>query len=160
MAASASVRTVRGSSAKGCLLRGSSLLHCRREVDPGRAIPGPRRRAYIIHADEHRGCGFAERCLRRRSAELGELWTALTEALGGSSRAVLVTGEPGIGKTALTIRVAGEAEARGVPVSWDRGESKGAPAFRPGSRSYASSSSGRSPPIASDSSAPRRPCIG
>jgi DNA-binding CsgD family transcriptional regulator/tetratricopeptide (TPR) repeat protein len=67
-----------------------------------------------------------------RSAELGELRAALTEALGGSSRAVLVTGEPGIGKTALTIRLAGEAEARGAPVRWGRGsESEGAPAFWP-----------------------------
>jgi predicted ATPase len=38
-----------------------------------------------------------------RSAELGELRAALTEALGGSSRAVLITGEPGIGKTALGV---------------------------------------------------------
>jgi DNA-binding CsgD family transcriptional regulator len=67
-----------------------------------------------------------------RSAELGELRSALTEALGGSSRAVLITGEPGIGKTALAIRLAGEAEALGVPVRWGRGsESEGAPAFWP-----------------------------
>jgi DNA-binding CsgD family transcriptional regulator/tetratricopeptide (TPR) repeat protein len=67
-----------------------------------------------------------------RSAELGELRAALTEALGGSSRAVLVTGEPGIGKTALAIQLAGEAEAVGVPVRWGRGsESEGAPAFWP-----------------------------
>ena len=67
-----------------------------------------------------------------RSAELGELRAALTEALGRSSRAVLVTGEPGIGKTALTIRLAGEAEALGAPVRWGRGsESEGAPAFWP-----------------------------
>ncbi len=67
-----------------------------------------------------------------RSAELGELRAALTEALGGSSRAVLVSGEPGIGKTALVARLAGEAEALGVPVSWGRGsEREGAPAFWP-----------------------------
>jgi DNA-binding CsgD family transcriptional regulator len=67
-----------------------------------------------------------------RSAELGELQAALTEALGGSSRAVLITGEPGIGKTTLAIRLVGEAEARGVPVSWGRGsEREGAPAFWP-----------------------------
>jgi predicted ATPase len=67
-----------------------------------------------------------------RSAELAELRAALTEALGGSSRAVLVTGEPGIGKTALAVRLAGEAEALGVPVRWGRGsQSEGAPAFWP-----------------------------
>ena len=67
-----------------------------------------------------------------RTAELGELRAALTEALGGSSRAVLITGEPGIGKTALAIRLAGEAEGLGVPVRWGRGsEREGAPAFWP-----------------------------
>ena len=67
-----------------------------------------------------------------RSAELGELRAALTEALGGSSRAVLITGEPGIGKTALAVRLTGEAEALGVPVRWGRGsESEGAPGFWP-----------------------------
>jgi DNA-binding CsgD family transcriptional regulator len=45
---------------------------------------------------------------------------------------VLVTGEPGIGKTALAIRLAREAEALGVPVRWGRGsEGEGAPAFWP-----------------------------
>jgi DNA-binding CsgD family transcriptional regulator len=67
-----------------------------------------------------------------RSVELGELRAALTEALGGSSRAVLITGEPGIGKTALATRLTGEAKALGVTVGWGRGsESEGAPAFWP-----------------------------
>src|SRR6266487_4301848 len=67
-----------------------------------------------------------------RSAELGELRVALAEALGGSSRVALVTGEPGIGKTALAIQLAGEAEALGVAVRWGRGsEREGAPAFWP-----------------------------
>jgi DNA-binding CsgD family transcriptional regulator len=67
-----------------------------------------------------------------RSAELGELRIALTEALGGSSRVVLITGEPGIGKTALAVQLAGEAEALGAAVRWGRGsEREGAPAFWP-----------------------------
>jgi DNA-binding CsgD family transcriptional regulator/tetratricopeptide (TPR) repeat protein len=67
-----------------------------------------------------------------RSAELGELRAALTETLGGSSRAVLITGEPGIGKTALAIRLTGEAEALGAAVGWGRGsEREGAPVFWP-----------------------------
>jgi DNA-binding CsgD family transcriptional regulator len=67
-----------------------------------------------------------------RSVELGELRIALAEAFGGSSRVVLITGEPGIGKTALAIRLAGEAEALGAAVSWGRGsEREGAPAFWP-----------------------------
>ena len=57
---------------------------------------------------------------------------ALTEALGGSSRVVLITGEAGIGKTALAVRLAGEAEALGAAVGWGRGsEREGAPAFWP-----------------------------
>ena len=67
-----------------------------------------------------------------RSAELGELRAALTEALAGSSRAVLITGEPGIGKTTLAIRLAEDAEALGVPVRWGRGTVReGAPPFWP-----------------------------
>ncbi|MBO0813763.1 MAG: ATP-binding protein [Actinobacteria bacterium] len=67
-----------------------------------------------------------------RSAELGELRIALAEAFGGSSRVVLITGEPGIGKTALASQLAGEAEALGALVRWGRGsEREGAPAFWP-----------------------------
>jgi len=89
------------------------------------------------------------------------LRVALSEALGGSSRAVLVAGEPGIGKTALTIRLAGEAEALGVAVSWGRGsESEGAPAFWPGSRSYGIGCFGRILPTGGDWSALQHRCIG
>jgi DNA-binding CsgD family transcriptional regulator/tetratricopeptide (TPR) repeat protein len=60
------------------------------------------------------------------------LRVALAEALGGSSRVALITGEPGIGKTALAIQFAEEAEALGVAVRWGRGsEREGAPAFWP-----------------------------
>jgi eukaryotic-like serine/threonine-protein kinase len=64
--------------------------------------------------------------------ELEELRVALTEALGGSNRVVLITGEPGVGKTTLAIQLAGEAEAFGAAVRWGRGsEREGAPAFWP-----------------------------
>lgn len=55
---------------------------------------------------------------------------ALTDALGGSGRLVLLGGEPGIGKTRLASVLADDAESRGVPVWWGRSwEGGSAPAF-------------------------------
>src|SRR5262249_2652529 len=65
-----------------------------------------------------------------REREVGELHAALGAALGGSGRVVLLSGEPGIGKTRLASALADEAESRGVPVWWGRGWEDGpAPAF-------------------------------
>jgi class 3 adenylate cyclase len=67
-----------------------------------------------------------------RSAELAELRTALDAAIGGTGRLVLVSGEPGIGKTRLAQELSKEAEARGCLVLWGRcWEGEGAPAFWP-----------------------------
>lgn len=67
-----------------------------------------------------------------RESELGELRAALESALAGRGVAVLVGGEPGIGKTRLAAVVAGEAAARGAAVwsarCWEDGT---APAFWP-----------------------------
>jgi DNA-binding CsgD family transcriptional regulator/tetratricopeptide (TPR) repeat protein len=51
-----------------------------------------------------------------RGEELEALISTLDEAAAGSVRAVLLEGEPGIGKTRLAAEVAGVAEARGFPV--------------------------------------------
>lgn len=67
-----------------------------------------------------------------REHETAELRAALDATLAGSGRVVLLAGEPGIGKTRLASVLAGEAEARGVPVWWGRGWEEGsAPAFWP-----------------------------
>ena len=67
-----------------------------------------------------------------RGPLLAELRAALDAALAGHGSLVLITGEPGIGKTALITSVAGEAASRGVQVGWGRcAEGEGAPAFWP-----------------------------
>ena len=67
-----------------------------------------------------------------RGPVLAGLGAALDAALAGHGSLVLITGEPGIGKTALITRFAGEAAARGVRVAWGRcTEGEGVPAFWP-----------------------------
>ena len=55
-----------------------------------------------------------------RDLLLAELRGALDAALAGHGSLVLITGEPGIGKTALVTAFAHEAAARGVRVAWSR----------------------------------------
>ncbi|MGH0029945.1 MAG: ATP-binding protein [Myxococcota bacterium] len=70
-----------------------------------------------------------------RDAELASLRAELTGAMQGSGRLVLISGEAGIGKTALLSAHAREAQARGALVAWGRcHEMPGAPAYWPWSR--------------------------
>ncbi|HVV12575.1 ATP-binding protein [Amycolatopsis sp.] len=66
-----------------------------------------------------------------RDAVLTVVRTALDDALAGTAQLVLVTGEPGIGKTAVLAALAREAAERGAAVAratcWDGG----APAYWP-----------------------------
>ena len=65
-----------------------------------------------------------------RGPLLAGLRGALNAALAGHGSLVLITGEPGIGKTALVTAFADEAAARGVRVAWSRcAEGEGVPAF-------------------------------
>jgi AAA ATPase domain len=70
-----------------------------------------------------------------RERELEELHNALTAAQSGHGGFVLLTGEAGIGKTALLTVLAEQAAADGVAVVWGRcWESAGAPPFWPWGR--------------------------
>src|SRR4051794_8824997 len=67
-----------------------------------------------------------------REHELGELLAAVDEALGGRGRLFLVSGEAGIGKTALALEFADRATRRGGRVFWGRcREGGGAPVYWP-----------------------------
>lgn len=67
-----------------------------------------------------------------RRAELATLLGALEEAMTGATRAVVIEGEPGIGKTRLAEELGAEAARRGATVLWGRAfEGGAAPAFWP-----------------------------
>jgi hypothetical protein len=70
--------------------------------------------------------------LLSRECELAELRAALSAALAGRGNVVVLSGEPGIGKTRLAGALAEDAAARGVPVWWGRCAEDGpAPSFWP-----------------------------
>jgi DNA-binding SARP family transcriptional activator len=74
-----------------------------------------------------------------RERELRELGGALEDCLGGHGRLILITGEPGIGKSRLAEELSREARNRGALVlvgrCWEAG---GAPAFWPWVQSFRS----------------------
>ncbi|HUR86977.1 MAG TPA: AAA family ATPase [Solirubrobacteraceae bacterium] len=67
-----------------------------------------------------------------RERELAQLDTALDEALSGRGRLVVLTGEPGIGKTALARAFVERAAERGAAWAWGTcWDGGGAPAYWP-----------------------------
>jgi hypothetical protein len=58
--------------------------------------------------------------LHGREAPLGALLAALESALAARGRLAVVSGEAGIGKSALSAAVAREAEDRGIAITWGR----------------------------------------
>jgi len=63
-----------------------------------------------------------------RDGPLTTLHRALTDAVGGRTRMVLIEGEPGIGKTRLAAELDATAQERGATVSWGRcHDDEGAP---------------------------------
>jgi len=55
-----------------------------------------------------------------RHREMVELTAALNDALTGHGRLVMLTGEPGIGKTRVAQELTGAAESQGMRVFWGR----------------------------------------
>jgi tetratricopeptide (TPR) repeat protein len=67
-----------------------------------------------------------------REGELAQLVDALENSLSGLGRLVLLSGEPGIGKSRLADELAAEARGLGASVLWGRcWEAGGAPAYWP-----------------------------
>ena len=67
-----------------------------------------------------------------RQREIGELKAALSDAISGRGRLVMLVGEPGIGKTRTAQELASHAESCGAQVFWGRCyEEEGAPPYWP-----------------------------
>jgi DNA-binding CsgD family transcriptional regulator len=69
-----------------------------------------------------------------RRTELAALCAALEGVRPATTQVVLVSGEPGIGKTRLAEELTARATARGAEVLWATGGGPGAPAFWPWAR--------------------------
>lgn len=69
--------------------------------------------------------------LSGRAHDLAVLEQALERALAREGGVVVMSGEPGIGKTALARAFGVVAGGRGVPTAWGRGAEDGAPAYWP-----------------------------
>ena len=67
-----------------------------------------------------------------RQKEMGELKAALEDTLSGHGRLVMISGDPGIGKTRTSTELATYASLRGAQVLWGRcHEASGAPDYWP-----------------------------
>lgn len=67
-----------------------------------------------------------------RARELERLEAALEEAIAGRGRIVLLSGEPGVGKSRLTEELCARARSRGMDVAWGSSfEGEGAPPYWP-----------------------------
>lgn len=79
--------------------------------------------------------GFDPDAFVGRDAEVGDLGTTVTALARGIGSTVLISGEPGIGKTRLADEIARQAAAQNCVVAWGRAwEAGGAPAFWPWTR--------------------------
>ncbi len=74
----------------------------------------------------------ADASLVGRDGELAQLLDVLERSFAGLGRLILLSGEPGIGKSRLADELSAEAVTRGARVAWGRSwEAGGAPAYWP-----------------------------
>jgi len=67
-----------------------------------------------------------------RQPEMATLLNAVDDAIAGQGKLVMLSGEPGIGKTCMAQEIASRAEALGAQVLWGWCyENEGAPPFWP-----------------------------
>ena len=92
-----------------------------------------------------------------RDRELGELRTALDDAVSGEGRLVMLAGEPGIGKTRITQELASYAEQQGAQALWGWCYEEGSLPYLPLWKPYAPTSSPETPTTCARSWAPGRP---
>src|SRR5688572_5297040 len=70
--------------------------------------------------------------LHGRASELGAIQQGLSAVRSGQSSAFALVGEPGIGKTRLTVEIAERAASAGFTICWGRAwEAGGAPPYWP-----------------------------
>ena len=81
-----------------------------------------------------------------RDQEMAQLWAVLDDAVSGQGRVVMLSGEPGIGKTRTEQELANRAESLGAQVLWGWcSEWEGAPPYCPGSNLCAATSKVETP---------------
>jgi DNA-binding SARP family transcriptional activator len=101
-----------------------AILNQDPRLDPGPGVDPP-------DGADHRGRRAAG-VFVGRERELGEILAAFDDARSGTGRLVLLTGEPGIGKSRLADELSAHAQVRGATVLWGRcWEAGGAPAYWP-----------------------------
>ncbi len=123
--------------AKAPEARPQSAAEARREIEA--AVAAPPEEAEAADADNPLEA-LAGGVFVGRDSELGEARGLLEDALAGQGRLLLVSGDPGIGKTRMAEQLATYARVRGARVLWGRCyETKGQPPYWPWSeaiRSY------------------------
>ena len=83
----------------------------------GLQIDRPSGSSRMLESPPNRGIGPV---FVGRHREMGELRTALDDAMSGRGRLIMLAGEPGIGKTRIAQELASTAEELGAPVLWGR----------------------------------------
>ena len=113
---------------------GPELVELERAIlDHDPSLAGPATRSPLVRTEavgDRPNPYSSDAAIVGREHELTTLRADLTDALAGRGRVVLLSGEPGIGKTRLAAEMSAEAFSTGVLVAWGRSlDGGGAPAF-------------------------------